>query len=57
MTDQKCQFVHYSRFELNSIRFIIRYGIGLLEGTNWVLNETSKSKDLVENKEKKDFKT
>jgi SAM-dependent methyltransferase len=33
MKHNECDLLFYERFELNLFRFIIRYGIGLLEGT------------------------
>jgi hypothetical protein len=32
LSDMHCNLEYYKRFELNQFRFIIRYGIGLLEG-------------------------
>jgi Methyltransferase domain len=33
LSKMNCNLEYYSRFELNQIRFIIRYGIGFFEGT------------------------
>jgi len=33
MEQNQCKSIYYEKFELNSFRFMIRYGIGILEGT------------------------
>lgn len=43
MTNLKCEQIYYSRFELNITRYLIRYGIGFVEGIFGIFVKTLNS--------------
>ena len=53
MRDLNCQPIYYSRFELNVMRFIVRYGIGLIEGVIGLCIKKINYKFWMKNRQKR----
>jgi hypothetical protein len=53
MSKNNCKLINYKRFELNTTRYLIRYGIGLVEGIIGLIVKTISNKFWLKIRQKR----